>query len=118
MKSSRITKPLEAARVSLQDASSIADLNRGGDPAVESGARVDRAAIRVDAGGNIVKQRPSPRAEGSEGLKTNGATFSFPYLYNFMITTVITIGVAYTTIIWIFNFISSTIVSLLLTSKW
>ena len=57
----------------LQDASSIADLYRGGDPAVEAGARVDRAAMRVDAGGNIFKQRPSSSAEGFEGFKTNGA---------------------------------------------
>ena len=59
--------------MSLQDASRIADLNRGGDPAVESEARVDRAAARVGADGNIIKQRPSTRAEGYEGLKTNGA---------------------------------------------
>ena len=58
--------------MSLQDASRVADLNRGGDPAVESEARVDCAAARVGAGGNIISQRLSTRAEGSEGLKTNG----------------------------------------------
>ena len=29
--------------------------------------------MRVDTGGDIVKQRLGPRAESSEGLKTNGA---------------------------------------------
>ena len=35
MESSRITKPPEAARVSLQGASGIDDLNSSGDPAVD-----------------------------------------------------------------------------------
>ena len=54
--------------MSLQDAGGIAYLNRGGDPVVESEARVDRAAMRVDAGGDIVKQRPICQARQAQAL--------------------------------------------------
>lgn len=40
--------------MSFQNANCIADLTRGGDPAIESNERVHRAAMRVDASNNTV----------------------------------------------------------------